>query len=54
MADEILKQVIKSDIEKVMKLLLTDDFDERQRFILKKWLLSLQHIDDVCKRRNRY
>ena len=46
-----LKDFIKSEIDNVIKMLISPDGD---KIILTKWLQSLQKIDSICKERNRY
>lgn len=47
-----LKNVIREEIERVMKMLI--DGGSTDAIIVTKWLQSLQRINDVCKERNRY
>ena len=49
--DSKLKQVIRDELDNVMKLLLSSGGD---KVVLTKWLQSLQRINDICKERNRY
>lgn len=49
--DSKLKQVIRDELDNVMKLLLSSGGD---KIVLTKWLQSLQRINDICKERNRY
>ena len=47
-----LKNVIREEIERVMKMLIENGSTDA--IIITKWLQSLQRINDVCKERNRY
>lgn len=49
--DVKLKDFIKSEIENVVKMLISPNGD---KITLTKWLQSLQKIDNICKERNRY
>ena len=51
--ESTLKKLIHDEMDKVSRMLVSEDFKE-QTFMLTKWLQSLQRIDDVCKNRNRY
>lgn len=50
--EEKLKNVIREEIERVMKMLI--EHGSTDAIIITKWLQSLQRINDVCKERNRY
>lgn len=50
--EEKLKNVIREEMERVMKMLI--DGGSTDAIIITKWLQSLQRINDVCKERNRY
>ena len=47
-----LKDVIREEMDKVTKMLISSDYSDK--ITLTKWLQSLQRINDVCKDRNRY
>lgn len=49
---EKLKDVIRSEMDKVTKMLISPEHSDK--ITLTKWLQSLQKINDVCKERNRY
>ena len=49
---ETLKEIIRSEIDNVTKMLLSSDYTDK--IMITKWLQSLQRINDVCKERNRY
>ncbi len=49
---EKLKDVIRSEMDKVTKMLISSEHSDK--VTLTKWLQSLQKINDVCKERNRY
>lgn len=50
--DSKLKKVIRDEMDNVMKMLLSFEYDDK--LTLTKWLQSLQRINDICKERNRY
>lgn len=50
--EEKLKNVIREEMERVMKMLINGGSTDA--IIITKWLQSLQRINDVCKERNRY
>ena len=51
--EEKLKNVIREEMERVMKMLI-ENGGSPNPIIITKWLQSLQRINDVCKKRNRY
>ena len=53
MKEKKLKDIIHDEIDSVTRLLISSNtYDDK--FIMKKWLQSLQRIDDCCKNRNKY
>ena len=52
MKEETLKEIIRSEIDNVTKMLLSPDYTDKT--MITKWLQSLQRINDICKERNRY
>lgn len=48
-----LKELIREEIDSVTNLLISPNkYDDK--FIMTKWLQSLQRINECCKNRNKY
>ena len=51
---EKLKNVIQEEQQIATKYMLSDAISKNVKVFVKKWLQSLQKIDNICKERNRY